>query len=140
VRWTLLLLLVACGGHQQQQQKQIVSDDDLASLSSGPGESEPPPPEDELHRRQYAACEQIIPRMTSCAVDDAKKNMTAEQLKNLDVDATAKIHTREYTKKCKKCALNGYQVRVLEVCYAQTDNCDDLRDCLDNLNKRPPPK
>ena len=74
--------------------------------------------------------------MTACAVEDAKAHMTPEQLKQLDVDATAKIHTREYTKKCKNWGLTGHQVRVLEVCYAQTDNCDDLRDCLDHLNDK----
>lgn len=135
----LAVAAFACG--PKPAAKQPADDDELPDLHNakgGPGEPqgepEPPPPEDELHRRQYAACDAIVPRMTACAVEDAKANMTPEQLKDLDVEQTSKIHTRENTKKCKNWGLNGHQVRVLEVCDQETDNCSDLRDCLDNLN------
>jgi hypothetical protein len=96
------------------------------------GEPEPPPPETELQKRQYAACELVIPRLTACAVADAKAKMSAEEYAKLDVEHTAPIHTRENVKKCKRDYMSSRQVRVYEVCDREETECEPLVACLDN--------
>jgi hypothetical protein len=103
----------------------------------GPGhgtgaEPEPPAPENELQRRQYAACDLVIPRLTDCAVADAKANMSAEEYAKLDVEHTAPIHTRENVNKCKRDYMSSRQVRVYEVCDREETECEPLVACLDN--------
>jgi hypothetical protein len=96
------------------------------------GEPEPAPPTTELARRQYAACDRVIPRLTACAVADAKAKMSAEEYAKLDVENTAPIHTRENVKKCKNGYMSSRQVRVYEVCDREETACEPLVACLDN--------
>jgi hypothetical protein len=139
-RLALLVLLAACGPKHASPPP---SDDDTLPDpvgGGGPGfggdpanaEPEPKPPENELQTRQYAACDAVVPRLTECAVEDARAKMSADELKKLDLEHTAPIHTREYTKKCKNGYMSSRQVRVYEVCNHETKTCDDLIPCLDN--------
>lgn len=122
----LSLLLAACGSSQKP-----------APIEN----REPGPPADtrtELERRRDAACETLGPRMTACAIEDARATMSAEELAKLDVEATAPIHTREFVKSCQAQALSSRQVRVYEVCLREERECDPLIACLDNANPGAP--
>ena len=71
----------------------------------------------ELERRRDAACEALGPRMTACAIADARATMTAEELAKLDIEQVATIHTREFVKDCKSHAMSSRQVPpVHEIC------------------------
>jgi hypothetical protein len=126
-----LCLLVACGGSKPAKQE----DDTLPDPGSGsPGDpvAGEDLPETELKRRQYAACERLIPRLTECAVADAKANLSPEALAELDLENTAPVHTRENLKKCKQGELSSRQVRVYEVCDREETECGPLAACLEN--------
>ena len=92
----------------------------------------------ELERRRDAACEALGPRMTACAIADARATMTAEELAKLDVEQVATIHTREFVKDCKSHAMSSRQVRVYEVCMREESECEPLTACLENANPTAP--
>jgi hypothetical protein len=104
----------------------------------------PPPavhdPRTPIEKRRDAACEAVAPRITACAVEDAKRDLangkvTKQQFDQDTASGVVKKHTEEFTKKCETQALSSRQVRVLEVCPAQEHDCDPMLACLDNLTK-----
>ena len=116
----LALLLSACG-----------------NKNKGGGDETVPPqpapaPQTELEKRQAAACEQLGPRLTDCAIADARATMTPEQLAELDIEKTAPVHTREMVQQCKEQTMSSRQVRVYEVCMREETACDALTTCLEN--------
>lgn len=88
----------------------------------------------EIERRRDAACEALGPRMTACAIADARATMTPEELAKLDVEQVATIHTREFVKDCKAHPMSSRQVRVYEVCMREETACEPLIACLENAN------
>lgn len=125
-----LCLLFACGGSKPAQEDDDTLPDPGTAKPGDPGTDEPPIPETELERRKYAACERLIPRLTECAVADAKANLPPDKLAELDLEHTAPIHTRENLKKCKRGELSSRQVRVYEVCDREETECGPLTECL----------
>jgi hypothetical protein len=123
-----VLLAAACGGRSTTP---AVEDDTLPDPARGG------PPRSELQRRQEAACERIAPRMTECAVEDARRTLTPDQLAELDLEKTAPLHTRKFIEECTSDALSSRQVRVYEVCEREAADCEELNACLDNLRPRP---
>lgn len=117
----LVLLLAACGNKTKSG-----GDDD--TLPDPP----PPPQQTELEKRQGAACEQLGPRLTDCAIADARATMTAAELAELDVENTAPLHTREMIKECKQQTMSSRQVRVYEVCMREETECAPLTACLEH--------
>ena len=146
-RAVLLVILVvfvlgACGGTQPPpaDNDDVLPDPGSASPGgAGPGgeiDDTGEMPASELERRQFAACERVIPRLTECAVADARANLSPEQLAELDLERTAPIHTRENLKTCKAQRLSSRQVRVYEVCDREETSCGPLVACLDHAQPR----
>ena len=110
--------------------------------NKGGGETTPPPePEPtptELQKRQGAACEQLGPKLTECAIADARATMTPEELAELDIEKTAPVHTREMIAQCKEQTMSSRQVRVYEVCMREETACDALTACLENAQPGDP--
>lgn len=130
----LVVLLAACGSKQSPG---------VSNSGSGAGES-PPPAKDTrtaIEKRRDAACETLGPKMTACAVEDAKRDLAAGKVKQKDFEAnTSKDvqakNTEEFVKACEKTPYSSRQVRVLEVCQREETQCEPLLACLDNLNKQ----
>jgi hypothetical protein len=123
----------------------------LACGASKPVATPVPPPDDkpqvlpmpaktELEKRQQSACNAVGPKLTQCAIADAKASMTPEKFKDLQIEQTGPKHTAEFVDSCTKSPYSSRQVRVLEVCFAQEQQCEPLIACLDNLNPQPPAK
>lgn len=104
--------------------------------STGPGNKSTPAEDTrtELQIRQGAACEELGPRLTACAVADARATMTPAELAELDVEKTAAVHTEEFIKECTHAQMSSRQVRVYEVCAREETECEPLLACLDNAN------
>jgi hypothetical protein len=117
----LVLLLAACGNKAKGG-----GDDTL------PDPPPPPPAQTELEKRQGAACEQLGPRLTDCAIADARATMSPAELAELDIENTAPLHTREMIKECKQQTMSSRQVRVYEVCMREESECTPLTACLEN--------
>jgi predicted small lipoprotein YifL len=108
----LSVAIAACGGK-----------DPAPAAPSAP--AEPGDDRTEIERRRDAACEELGPRLTACAVE-------AAELKELDLDNTAPVHTREAIDDCKSRDLSSRQVRVYEVCLREETACEPLAACLDH--------
>ena len=126
-----LTVWAACGSKSTKSGDGDTLPDDLRSNGSGD-----PPPASELEKRQGAACEQLGPTLTECAIADARVTMTPEELAKLDVEATAPIHTREFVKSCKEQTMSSRQVRVYEVCMNEETECGALTTCLENASPK----
>lgn len=123
--------LAACGSKQQ------------APVSNA-GSAEPSQPQDtrsEIERRRDAACETLGPRITSCAVADAKAQLAAgaitqKQYNDTTASGVLAKNTEEFVKQCTSAQYSSRQVRVLEVCQKEESECEPLLACLDNLDKQ----
>lgn len=116
----LAATLFACGGSQQTGST-VDNRDGL-----------PPDNRTEIERRRDTACAALGPRLTECAIADARATMTPEELAKLAIEETAPKHTEEFIDSCQAQALSSRQVRVYEVCLQEETACDPLIACLDN--------
>jgi len=120
-------LLVACGGTQ----------------TPPPRDPDPVPvvkdTRSPLERRRDAACDQLGPKLTQCAVEDAGRDLANGKItkQQYDKDTAAEVqskNTEVFGKKCKV-SMSSRQVRVLEVCFKEETQCAPLLDCLSHLNE-----
>lgn len=109
--------------------------------ASTPPAAEPaaPDPRTPIERRRDAACDQLGPKITACAVEDARASFAAGKIDRAQLDrdtapAIQKKNTEEFGKACKATAYSSRQVRVLEVCFQQEAQCAPLLDCLGHLS------
>ncbi len=130
VSLALLSLFVACGG------------------SSGGGEAGGEPPQDpakarraaairKLDQRQEAACEGVCPSMTRCLMEDARKNMSAEELaKPPGLAKLLELAKQKCIDDCAGSPRSLRQIKVFESCGQQELSCSKLLDCLDEANPK----
>jgi hypothetical protein len=95
-----------------------------------------------IEQRRDAACDQLGPKLTLCAVADAERNFAAGKIDRAQLDrdtalAIQRKNTEEFEKACKGHAYSSRQVRVLEVCFHDELQCAPLLDCLGHLSDRP---
>lgn len=127
----LLAVTVACGGAQHPD----------SAPAPAPAAADPRTP---IDRRRDTACDQLGPRITACAVDDARADLTAGKITKADFDrdtapeVQAK-NTEKFVEACKSHTYSSRQVRVLEVCPHQETRCGPLLDCLGHLSDAPAP-
>ena len=118
-----LALLVACGGGQHPD--------------SGAGSADPVPvykdTRSPIEKRRDLGCEALQPKLTQCALADAKATMSPKELAELKPEELLAKHKAVFLKQCKGSAMSSRQVRVLEVCNQQETACDPLAECLKNL-------
>lgn len=143
-RWLVILAFAAACGPKHTDPPP--DDDDLPDLTGKPvcesnsperwtADVTPPDGDTEIARRQQAACNQVMPVLTACAVSDACEKMEPDKLAELDLENTAPIHARENLKKCKGTPMSSHQVRVYEVCIREEQgDCAALAACLENAN------
>jgi hypothetical protein len=129
-RALLLVLVLACGGKQHTD-----TDPVPGGGSATPVAHDTRTP---LEQRRDAACEQVQPRLTDCAVEDAKREvergrMTKAEFDKLKPEELRGAHKQKFLKECKGASMSSRQVRVLEVCYREEKDCDPLAECLKNL-------
>lgn len=93
--------------------------------------------------RRDAACNQLAPRLTACAVDDAKADLAAGKVtqQQFQQDTAPEVlhkNTEQFVEKCTGWRdMSSRQVRVLEVCFKSETECGSLKDCLKNLEAKP---
>jgi len=124
----VLLALAACGGGSQ--------------AVGGEPRTPPPAPRDPrtaIEQRRDAACDQLGPRLTACAVEDARADLAAgkitqQQLERDTAPAVQRKNTDQFLDACKRTAYSSRQIRVLEVCPREEARCAPLLDCLGHLN------
>jgi hypothetical protein len=98
-----------------------------------------------LEQRRDAACDHLGPKLTACAVADARANLAAGKTtkQQFDQDTAPDIqhqNTEKFLKTCKGADYSSRQVRVLEVCFREETECAPLLDCLGHLSDKPATK
>lgn len=121
-----------CGGPQRAP--------DRADSTAGPPPADPRSP---IERRRDAACDALGPRLTACAVADARADLAAgkidqRQFERDTAPAIQRKNTEEFEAQCKAARYSSRQVRVLEVCFREETACAPLLDCLAHLRDRDP--
>lgn len=124
--------LPACGGSQR------ASDGDGSATHQPPAVIDTRTP---IEQRRDAACDQLGPKITACAVEDARANLAAGKIdqQQFDRDTAPDIqrkNTQEFQKACKRTAYSSRQIRVLEVCSHEETQCGPLLDCLGHLSDK----
>ncbi|HVK73829.1 MAG TPA: hypothetical protein VM734_10930 [Kofleriaceae bacterium] len=119
--------LAACGPKGKPPEDPLPGDDDGAA-----------PKRTEIEVRRDAACEALGPKITACALEDARRTMSPEELAQLDPEQVGPVHTREFIKDCKQRQLSSRQVRVYEVCMREETACEPLLACLENATPTAP--
>jgi hypothetical protein len=132
----IVVALAACGSKQPAP----VSNGGSGTTGPAPG---PADTRSAIEKRRDVACESLGPRITTCAVGDAKKALAAGQISQAqynEITASGVLakNTEEFVEACKapKTPYSSRQVRVLEVCQNEETECEPLMACLDNLNKQ----
>lgn len=92
-----------------------------------------------FEKRLAAACDALGPKLTQCAVDDAKAELAAGRISQKEHDdlTTADVRaglTKDWDTRCNRPNTSSRQLRVLEVCFKEETACGPLLDCLENLN------
>jgi len=125
-----LVLLLACGGKPAPQPP-----------GNGSGSAQPAfhDSRSEIEKRRDTACDQLATRNTACAVADAKADLAAGKVtqKQFDADTSPQVqqkNSEKFAEKCRKQALNSYQVRVYEVCMREEPDCGPLYQCLEHIH------
>jgi hypothetical protein len=95
-----------------------------------------------IERRRDAACDQLGPKITACAVDDTKADFAAGKIDKAQLDkdtapAVQAKNTEKFVDECKGHSYSSRQIRVLEVCFQQEPQCGPLLDCLGHLSDQP---
>jgi hypothetical protein len=125
--------LSACGAPQRGA-------DGEGSAAKIPAAADPRTP---IERRRDAACEQLGPKLTACAVEDARASLASgkidrPQFERDTAPAIQRKNTEEFDKACKNEPYSSRQVRVLEVCFHAESRCGPLLDCLGHLSDAAP--
>ncbi len=129
----MLALAAGCGSKQSPQPS------DGSGAAPGPGPVADP--RSEIEQRRDTACDALGPRITACAVEDARAELAAGRMRQADFDANTspaiqQKNTEAFESSCKV-ELSSRQVRVLEVCLDEETDCAPLVACLENLNATP---
>jgi hypothetical protein len=126
MKYVILFALVACGGSKPEP-----------TNPSGPGSADPVPVYKDsrtpIEKRRDTACEAIQPKLTQCALSDAKATMSPKELADLKPEELLSSHKQKFLKECKGAAMSSRQVRVLEVCDHEETECGPVAECLKNL-------
>jgi hypothetical protein len=125
----IAMLLGACGGKQPAPAGGSGSADPIGVVSDT---------RTAIEKRRDTACEQVGARVTACAVADAKAELDAGRITKaeFDTDTAPGIQrklTEEWVKGCRV-PMSSRQVRVLEVCLREEQECGPFADCLTHLN------
>ncbi|HEY0192875.1 MAG TPA: hypothetical protein VGC42_17280 [Kofleriaceae bacterium] len=133
-RLVLIVALAACGGAPAPAPAPV-----QPAVAPAPRPAAPRPA---IEQRRDAACDQLGPKITACAVDDARAELAAGKLDKpaFDRDTAPAVQTKnteKFIEDCKSHAYSSRQVRVLEVCFQQEPQCGPLLDCLGHLSDKP---
>ena len=132
VIWSLALV-AACGGSKP-------STGGPNNAGSGSATATPDT-RSTIDKRRDTACEAVGKKVTACALEDAKKELAEGKVSKKDFDLNTapevlRKNTEEFVKKCVEHPLSSRQVRVLEVCFKEEEQCGPLMDCLTHLNDK----
>ena len=129
------LALAACGSSQPPPP----ADPTPAQMTDQTPGGAPAPKKSPFEQRRDNACNALAPKLTQCALEDAKADLASGKIDQHQFDedtqpGVLKKNTEVFVEKCTGWRdMSSRQVRVLEVCFQQETQCGPLRECLKNL-------
>jgi hypothetical protein len=132
------IALAACSGGSSQTDVENPTPGDGETEQPTAVETEPEPvsPEEKFKGQQQTTCQAMCERVTDCAVEDARANMSAEELAKLDLENTVPKAVQECTEECVGKELSPRQVTVIRECLAEPTECNDFLTCLEQAQRR----
>jgi hypothetical protein len=94
----------------------------------------PPPgptPEEELAAAQTEMCETLGPRITECALAEARNNLPPQEVAELEEPGVLRAHTREVINGCMSAEISVRQDEAATVCITDNAECAPLLDCIE---------
>jgi hypothetical protein len=131
--------LAGCGGGQRASDGQPAGGSASAAAPAARTHDTRTP----IERRRDAACDQLGPKLTACAVSDARADLAAgkidqRQFERDTAPAVQRKLTDDFEARCKGASYSSRQIRVLEVCFREEPRCGPLVDCLEHLHDGAP--
>ncbi len=129
------LFAVACGSPQSPADPDPV----VAEAESQPSSASTAQPSSDpdrerklqaLRDRQEAACDQVGDALLQCAIEDARANMSPDEIAKLDLEQTGRAFKAKFSEECLGSDMSPRQVGVFEQCLADTA-CSVFVACLD---------
>lgn len=105
-----------------------------APAGGEPLENAPPPG---LQEAQEAACHRVAPKVTDCAIQDARTTMPPEKFAEMarDLDELAARNTEQFLSRCIASDMSPRQVEVYETCPLDA-SCARFLSCTDRATPR----
>lgn len=96
--------------------------------------------EERFSMHQQAMCDALAPRLTTCAVEQARKNLTEREIEKqgLSDPAFLRKYTNDIRSECSLKEISMRQIKLLETCTAQDSDCKTYLSCLDTVQAKPP--
>lgn len=106
-----------------------------AGGSSGTTAQEPPLSNSrsvELDAAQDAACQRLAPKVTDCAIEDARATMSPQDFADMarDLDELADRNSEQYIDHCTRSPMSRRQLEVYEQCALDV-TCEEFLACTD---------
>jgi hypothetical protein len=130
------ILLAACSGSSGQSEVEKPDPNNQKDATDAPPQEPEATPEEKFQGQQAATCKAMCERITDCAVEDAKANMSPEELAKLDLENTVPKAVEECTNEYVSKDLSPRQVKIIRDCLAQETDCKAYLDCLSLAAKK----
>jgi len=139
------VLIVGCGSGTKVQKSPEVPDrqaTDAGEKSGAVGDSKADAPTSKeakrqallakIEKAQNAECERMCPRVTGCALEDAKKHLDSEKIKEEKLVEKMPVLEKKCVDECKKNPLSLRQLRVYVKCNNDAESsCDEFLKCME---------
>jgi len=127
-----VLSIASCGGAKKPAEGGGSGDPVVAPASDAQATETP---EAKFARQKDDAVDKMCQRLIDCSVEDAKREMSPEELENLDLDATSRKAISDCNEAYGASAMSPRQVKTLRGCLGQPTECPDFNACLATLNQ-----
>lgn len=122
---SLTLLSAGCGSSGSQKQAK----EPITEAEATPVVAEETP-EEKFARQQEDTCNKMCQRLIDCSVEDAKAQLSAEEIKELNLEATVPLSIADCTSECSRGSLSPRQVSSIRTCLGEATECSVFNECL----------
>lgn len=119
-------LLLACGNSSTSKPVEDTTVVPVAGSDAMPQET----PEQKFARQQTDTIGKMCQRLIDCSIEDARKQMSAEEYAKLDVEKIKPKAIADCTQDADKSPLSPKQVIGIRECLSQATECSVFTDCI----------
>ena len=111
----------------------------MTACSGGAGGPAARPSAAQLQASQDAACQRVVPKVTDCAIESARTEMSAERFAELarDIEELAARNSEQYIDQCTRSPMSARQIAVYDGCRLDVP-CEQFLSCVDRAKPRAP--